>query len=311
MKIAPLIDSNDIINDNEALRARWERDGVLYFRKALDPSLVKWAESKFRDALIGEDLVDPSREDLVWTGNPPKTRRPCDAIGTEVWHEYAKLPLLNRLMRMVLNDEPVWIPIVAHRSGMPTGPIKEDQDIFAARHQDSYFSGGMHYMVCWMPMRDAAMDEGSFAVAPGKHSQGNFYDSNHKMLTGAVGDDEWRSANFSAGDVLIFDYFTPHSSLPNPSDRIRISMDMRAIAASAPQPITGAVEVVNGNEVAIRTESGELAIVRISDDTYIRDMHPTPRVPTAELDRIAFPGASVMTTVTKDGEAVMFRRNFY
>lgn len=311
MDIAPLTDSNDIIDDSDALRARWDRDGVLYFSKVLDRSLVKWAEGKFRDALIGEDLIDPSREDLVWTGNAPKTRRPCDAIGTEVWHEYAKLPLLNRLMRIVLDDEPVWIPIVAHRNGMPTGPIQEGQDIFAARHQDSYFSGGMHYIVCWMPMRDAAMDEGSFAVAPGKHREGNFYDANHKMLTGAVADSEWRSANFSAGDVLIFDYFTPHSSLPNPSNRIRISMDMRAIAASAPQPVTGIVESVEGTEVSIRTESGELTKVCVSDDTYIRDMHPTPRVPTAELDRIAFPGASVMATVTTKGEAVMFRRNFY
>lgn len=142
-------------------------------------------------------------------------------------------------------------------------------------------------------MRDAAIDEGSFAVAPGKHHAGNFYDSNHKMLKDVVADDEWRSADFKAGDVLMFDYYTPHSSLPNPSNRIRISMDMRAIAASAPQPVTGIVESVDGTVVTIRTQAGELVKVHVSDETYIRDMNPTPRVPTAELERIAFPGGKL------------------
>ena len=160
-------------------------------------------------------------------------------------------------------------------------------------------------------MRDAAVDAGSFAVAPGRHREGNFYNENHKMVQDAIVDAEWRSANFRAGDVLMFDYFTPHSTLPNPSNLIRISLDMRAVAASAPRPITGTVEAVEGNWVSIRTDEGELVKVLVSDNTYIRDMNPTPRVPTTELDRIAFPGARVMTTVDNSGEAAMLRRNFY
>lgn len=311
MDIKPLTDSTALLRDALALKRRWDQDGVLFLRGVLPPALLNWAQTRFRSALASEDLIDPSVDNLIWTGNTPKTRRPCDALGTEVWQEFARLPLLNDLMRIILGDEPVWIPIVAHRSSLPTGPITADQDVFAGRHQDSYFSQGMHYIVCWMPMRDAALDAGGFAVAPRAHQRGNFYDDTHRMLTDAVPNDAWRSANFRAGDVLLFDYFTPHSTLPNPSNQIRISLDMRAIAASAPQPITGTVKSVSGANVIVRTDDEADVAFRVTDETYIRDMHPIPRIPTAELERIAFPGARIMATVRAGGEATMLRRNFY
>src|ERR1700712_4036965 len=109
MDIAWLQDSKDLLNDHAALKTRWNEDGVLYFRQVLDLKLINWAEQKFREALAGEDLIDPNVDDLVWSGNAPKTRRPCDAIGTEVWHKFAELPLLNQLAGVVLGDDPMWI----------------------------------------------------------------------------------------------------------------------------------------------------------------------------------------------------------
>lgn len=312
MDIQPLTDSTDLLGDAQALKERWERDGVLFLRGVVDPDLVKWAEGKFREVLVGDGLIEPDVEPLVWTGVKPKAFRPCDALGTQVWHEFIKLPLLNDLMRTVLADEPVWIPIAGHRTSFPSGPIEPGADLFFGRHQDSYFSNGMHYIVCWMPLRDAALDAGNFTVAPGFHKDGNYYDTEtHKMLVNSVPDDAWRAAHLKAGDLLVFDYYTPHATLPNPSDLIRISIDVRAVAASSPLPIIGTVEAVDGTEVSIHTDEGEHVKVRVSDETYIRDMLPFPRIPTDEVSRVAFPGARVMTTARKDGEAVMFRRNFY
>jgi hypothetical protein len=311
MEIEALTDSTALLGNSSALKRRWDEEGVLFFRKVIDPDLIRWAESKFRQALANEELIDPSVEQLIWTGKSPKTRRPCDSLGTEVWHKFVKVPLLNDLTRIVLQDEPVWIPIVGHRSSLPTSAIKPGQDIFAARHQDSYFSEGMHYTVCWMPIKDAALDAGSFAVAPAAHKRGNMYGPDHHMRRDAIPDHEWRSADFRAGDLLMFDFFTPHATLPNPSNQIRISLDVRAIPASAPRPITGTVESVSGTAVAIRTEEGDLVTIHVTDSTYVRDMQPIPRIPTAELQRIAFPGARVMATAKAGGEALMLRRNFY
>ena len=119
LHVAPLLDSTSLMGDAEALRTRWERDGVLFLRGVMDPALIGWARDKYRAALVAENLIDPDVEKPVWTGNAPKTRRPCDALGTSVWHEIVKQPELNAIMSDIFQGRPVWIPIAAHRSGLP------------------------------------------------------------------------------------------------------------------------------------------------------------------------------------------------
>ncbi|MET0239036.1 MAG: phytanoyl-CoA dioxygenase family protein [Sphingobium sp.] len=310
--VLPLTDSSALIGDGPALRARWEEDGVLFLRGVMDPELIGWAREKYREALVAEKLIDPALEEPLWTGEAPQTRRPCDAIGTTVWHEVVRQPLLNSIMRDIFDADPRWIPIVGHRSSLPTGPLKDDEDIFAGRHQDGYFNEGIEFTTCWMPIRDTDMNSGSFAVAPGTSRRGNLHEEvNHKLPTGVIADTDWRAADYRVGDVLIFHYFTAHATLPNPSNQIRMSLDVRAVPAWAPQPVVGTVDAVEGTDVLIRTEDGEAVTVHITDDTYIRDMNPRPRVPTQELQRIAYPGAHVMAMAGKDGRATVLRRNFY
>ncbi len=312
LKVAPLKDSSALIGDPEALRKVWREEGVLFLRGVMDPELIGWAREKFRGALASEDLIDPEMEEPLWTGAKPRTRRPCDAIGTTVWHEVVKHPLLNSIIGDLFEAEPKWIPIVGHRSSMPTGPIDPGQDIFAGRHQDGYFNEGIQFTICWMPIRDTDLNSGSFAVAPGTHLRGNLHEEvNHKLLPETISDLAWRSADFKVGDVLIFHHFTAHTTLPNPSNQIRMSLDVRAVPAWAPQPLVGTVDHVEGTDVAIRTEVGELVTVSVSDATYIREMDPRPRVPTSELERVAYPGARVMAMIDDEGKATVLRRNFY
>lgn len=313
LKVTELKDSTTLIGNPEALRKVWEEEGVLFLRGVMDPELIGWAREHFREALANEKLIDPEIEEPFWTGSVPLTRRPCDAIGTTVWHEIVKFPLLNSIVRDLFEAEPTWIPIVGHRSSMPTGPIAPAQDIFAGRHQDGYFNEGIQFLICWMPIRDTDLNSGSFAVAPGTHRRGNLHQEalQHKLPPEAISDDAWRSAHFRVGDVLIFNYFTAHSTLPNPSNQIRMSLDVRAVPAWAPQPVVGVVDTVDGTDVTILTEEGERVTVAVSDSTYIRDMDPRPRVPTSELQRIAYPGARVMAMASEDRKATVLRRNFY
>lgn len=310
--VMELTDSSPLIGDAKAMRERWEEDGVLLLRNAMDLDLIAWAREKFRAALAAEELIDLSVEEPVWTGKTPRTRRPCDALGTEVWHEFIKRPELNGYMRDIFGTEPVWIPIAGHRSSMPTGPMKEDEDIFFGRHQDGFFNHGMQFATCWMPIRDFDLNSGSFAVAPGTHKQGSLHSPiDYKLHAEAIPDDAWRSTDFRVGDVLIFHYLTAHATLPNPSNLIRMSLDVRAIPATAPQPVIGIVDRVENDDVTIRTEEGKQVVVHVSDDTFIRDMLPLPRLATSELQKVAYPGAHVMAMASADGNAVVIRRNFY
>lgn len=314
LSVTPLADSTSLIGNGEAIRQRYEEDGVLYFRGVMDPALLGWAQEKYREALANDGLIDPAVAAPKWTGKVTKTWRPCDAIGTTVWHEVVKQPQLNAIMRDVFDADPVWIPIAAHRSGMPTGPLKEDQDVFAGRHQDGFYNEGMLFTICWMPIRDVQMDRGSFAVAPGTHKCGSLHDTSvlgNAIPRDAIPDSAWRSAHFKVGDVLVFNYLTAHTGLPNPSDEIRMSLDVRAIPAWAPQPVIGAVDKVDGSDVTIRTEAGELVTVHLTNETLIRDMNPWPRITLSELGKIAYPGAKVMAMARTDRTVTVLRRNFY
>jgi len=315
MNIQELTDSTDLIGNGEAIRQRFDEDGVLFMRNVIDRDLLKWGEQKYREALIAEGLIDPAVEAPVWTGKKSDTWRPCDAIGTQFWHKIVALPALNAIMRDVFDAKPVWIPIAAHRSSFPSGPLKEGQDIFAGRHQDSFYSEGMGYTICWMPVRDVKMGNGAFAVAPGTHKRGVLHQpktgKDHSILPGVVADHEWRSTDFRVGDVLIFNYGVAHAGLPNPSNEFRLSLDVRAVPEYGAQPVVGSVEKVEGTTVTIRKEDGELATVYVDDNTYIRDMNPHPRIPTHEVEKIAYPGAHVMAMARADGSTTVLRRNFY
>jgi hypothetical protein len=314
ISVAQLTDSTSLIDNAEALRQRYHEEGVLYLRGVMDPKLIGWAQEKYRGVLAAEGLIDPASEAPLWTGKTTKIWRPCDALGTSVWHEIVKQPELNAIMRHIFDAEPVWIPIAAHRSALPTGPLKEEQDIFAGRHQDGFYNEGMLFTICWMPVRDVKIDCGSFAVAPGTHKRGSLHDTglaNNAISPSSIAPETWRTAHFRVGDVLIFNYLTAHAALPNPSNEIRMSLDVRAIPAWAPQPVIGAVEKVDGSDVLIRTEHDELVTVHITDDTLIRDMNPWPRIPKSELEKIAYPGAHVMAMARRDGSVTVLRRNFY
>lgn len=316
LSVTPLTDSTPLIGDGDALRARWEEDGVLFFHNVIDPKLMAWAEEHYRKALADEGLIDLANEAPVWTGKKSDTWRPCDSIGTTVWHEVIKQPILNGILREIFQAEAAWLPIVAHRSGFPDGPLEEGQNIFASQHQDAFFNEGMNSTICWMPVRDIPdMDHGTFALAPGTHKMGILHDRNHPRYSvpgDAIPKDMWRSAAYRVGDVVIFRDDTAHTALPNLSNEFRLSMDLRLGSSLAPQPVIGTVDGVNGNDVTIRSDdTGELVTVHVSDDTFIREMNPFPRVPTNELQRVAYPGARVLAMAGTDQKAKVLRRNRY
>lgn len=314
LDIPPYTESTPLLGNPQALRERWAEDGYLFFRGLLDPALLAWAHQRYREALAGEGLIDLTKPDApVWTGAEPKSRRPCDVLGTTVSSRITAVPALNEVLRTVFDDGVVWLPIVAHRSGLPSGPITAETDVYVQRHQDGPFNEGMQFAVCWIPMRDVKANHGGFAVVPGSHKHGLLHDEAHdfKILRDTIPDDQWRSIDFKAGDVLMFHWMTVHSALPNESDEVRTSIDIRAVPEHSPQPIRGSVEKVEGSDVSILTEAGEQVTIHLDGETFIRDMNPRPRVPLSELDRIAYPGARVIAMLNESGRVNVLRRNFY
>lgn len=54
------------------------------------------------------------------------------------------------------------------------------------------------------------------------------------QLRKSLGYDQWRTADFKMGDVVIFDVYTVHGGTDNRSNRVSLSTDTRYQRASAP-----------------------------------------------------------------------------
>jgi hypothetical protein len=120
------------------------------------------------------------------------------------------------------------------------------RNIFPAReefttkaHQDfPNVQGTTEVYTAWMPLIDCPMEAGPLQVAAGSHTAG-VYDFG---IAGGAGGIEikdplagrWVSGAFAAGDVLVFHSMAVHKGVPNRSDRLRMSMDVRYQLVSEP-----------------------------------------------------------------------------
>lgn len=86
-----------------------------------------------------------------------------------------------------------------------------------------------HILTVWFPLTDATLEQGCLKVIPGSHKTGlqhHCYRPNGLAI--AHLDDEGAvPLPMKAGDVLFMHQLTSHSSLPNVSDKVRISFDLR------------------------------------------------------------------------------------
>jgi hypothetical protein len=82
------------------------------------------------------------------------------------------------------------------------------------------------------------MQTGPLQVAAGSHTA-DVYDFDIGLGAGGIEiidqfEDRWVSAGFAVGDVLIFHSLMVHKGVPNRSDRLRMSMDVRYQLVSEP-----------------------------------------------------------------------------
>ena len=103
-------------------------------------------------------------------------------------------------------------------------------------HQDSqYYPSNtlVHTISIWMPLMRVTTENSCLQVAEGYH-RGDMYAISEDEETGFLGiSKEERAAiagipiEMEAGDALCFTQLTPHAALPNKSDAVRWSIDLR------------------------------------------------------------------------------------
>lgn len=255
-ELGELTDSSGLLGDTKGLHERFERDGYLLLRQALDPEAVLAARQAVLNYLLDADEIDMSHpEDQavakpgakgVYFGPKPEVSRHPDAM--RVFEGPALTDFYTQFF-----GEPIatfdwkWLRAV--------GP-EESTGI----HYDVVYMGrGTHkLMTCWIPMGTISPDMGSLAICEGSHRSDGFkrlretygkFDVDRDNIKGdknigwfshdpqeivdAFGG-QWKTTVFQPGDIITFGMWTMHASTVNTSGRFRVSADVRFQPKSEP-----------------------------------------------------------------------------
>ncbi len=243
-----LKESSAFLGDPLALRETLDQEGFLFFRGFFERS----------DVLAGRDeILRKVREDGgLAEGTPmehgirsPEARENY-SFGPKAFRNFpAYLALVNegRIRRFfeeflggaIATYDQKWIRVVGDAKG--TG----------AHYDIVYMRGGTENLyTSWIPLTDISLAMGPLVVCPGSHrieelrasygtvdaheeSRPAIFTRDFPAFTERYGL-PWATANFNAGDLILFGMYFLHGSLPNSSDRFRISSDTRYQLASEP-----------------------------------------------------------------------------
>lgn len=248
-----LRDASSRLGDVEALRDQMDQDGYLLLRQFLDRDLVLAArrELLLKYAIVGEidstgyPLMDAIQSDQSFVDRVnlfafTESLRTGLAYGNVV-----EAPELMEFFTGFLGGPARafdfrWLRFI--RPGEATGI-----------HCDGPYNtrGTRNVWSAWIPLGDVSMVEGGLMVLEGSHQNQELIDSYGTrdadrdqlgwLSTDPVGlrkqlGGRWLSADFRAGDVLVFGPYLVHASLDNnsPQRRCRLSSDTRYQLASEP-----------------------------------------------------------------------------
>jgi ectoine hydroxylase-related dioxygenase (phytanoyl-CoA dioxygenase family) len=245
----PFIDSSDLITDGAALAARMRRDGYLFLPRLLPRDDIAAVQRQI--GMIARDAGWLRRD------RPPEMAV-ADSAGFCVDPDPTYLETLRRINRLedyhALKHHPVLIDLLERMLGGAVLPhprvlmrniFPEREEYTTKAHQDfPNVQGTTEVYTAWMPLIDCPMEVGPLQIAAGSHTAG-VYDFD---IAGGAGGIEitdplagsWVSCDFVAGDVLLFHSMTVHKGVPNRSDRLRMSMDVRYQLVSDPFNIDNA-----------------------------------------------------------------------
>jgi ectoine hydroxylase-related dioxygenase (phytanoyl-CoA dioxygenase family) len=239
-----LLASNDALHDDRELRRRLGRDGYLFLRGIVDrPRLGALRLDILRLCCEhGWLATGSSPEEGLYAGTPfpdysteymPLYRK---LIRLDSFNEFSRSPEIVSLFERLLGG-----PILVHPRNIARISFPGHYENTTQPHQDFwYIRGTPDTFTTWIPCGDCPRELGGLALVEGSH-RGGF--RSHQPAIGAGGSGirqsdihgRWLSADYFAGDLLLFHAFTIHGALENRSpNRLRLSLDYRYQRADAP-----------------------------------------------------------------------------
>ncbi len=229
-------DSSALMADGNALASRMRTDGYLFLHKIipLEPlralqvqigTLAQEAGWLRADQPIAASVADPAGFCVDPDPTYLHTLRQINRL--EDYHALKHHPALMGLLERLLGRSVFPLPLTLMRNIFPQRP-----EFTTKAHQDfPNVQGTQTCITAWIPLIDCPLDVGPLQIAVGSHTRGVL---DFDIAGGAGGieitdplEGRWASGDFRQGDVLLFHSMTVHKGLPNHSDKLRMSMDVR------------------------------------------------------------------------------------
>jgi 1-deoxypentalenic acid 11beta-hydroxylase len=231
--------ANDRYGDHDALQEFFEREGYLFFKGILDREQLSPVAQRATAELQRQGLLTSEGK---WSGAAIETMdepRLHEVMRyDEFWNSAPTIEFFEKVFGTEVyvfaqTQTRVMIPAVERYQTPP--------------HQDgAYISSDAGFRTCWVPLCDAPVEMGGLTIAQRSHVKGlrthvtdDFYESfTQGLKTAGVrlepDEEQWLTADYELGDVVIFHPFMVHRSAPNVSaDGVRISMDTRVQPAAS------------------------------------------------------------------------------
>lgn len=307
-----LADSTPLLADRERLRQRWADDGVLFFRDAISHSAIARVREEYLVRLKEMGVVNRDENRPCWNGLDRIDGSRARPVGDEVWRSLVADTSLDGVVRTFLGEAPAWVPIVVHRAAPPLAR-DATPEMFGSRHQDGIYNYGIDFITCWIPLMDIDDEVGGLAVVPGSHKSSLYRSDTFRdpaQRTGIPADaipaSDWRRPDYKVGDLLMFHSMTAHAGLPNKSDKLRLSIDIRFLPASKEKPFVGVVSETSDTAVRVKDQSGKEASFVIGEATIVRGPKGNPVYGEDRAD-VLFPQAEVIVMPDERGGAKLIR----
>lgn len=239
LHLEPIVDSSPLLSSPEALRRRFQDEGYLYLRGLLDVSRVRALQEDIFACCREKGWFDPGTTSIengppvvvpVNEGEAPFFRVYDEVQKLESLHTQAHDSDITRVMRMLLDETAFPHPLSICRLIFP-----DNNEAITPPHQDyPNNQGTTELYACWMPLVDCPVERGGLAMLPGSHRYGllplefSLGPGNRQAVVPAeLAQQSWVGGDYRPGDVLIFHSLMLHRSLPNLTDRMRLSVDFR------------------------------------------------------------------------------------
>jgi ectoine hydroxylase-related dioxygenase (phytanoyl-CoA dioxygenase family) len=296
---------NHLLDDHDALIRFYEDNGYILLREVLEPKSVERARDEVLAVIARHGIVEPGDPAGTWTGKDVPYGFEWDPEFAGIARRMIEQPDNIIVMEKLLGEAPCMVPNVQYRTYAPGGMVTKV-------HQDGHAAPGVaDYKPVWTPLTPCPKEMGGVVLAVGQNKRGSLHNiakpTPFFIPAELIPEDSWATTDYMPGDVLILHGFTPHGSLPNTTDRVRVSIDARVQSAAHPTAFDGTVTAVTPTSITVDTEFAGPLTFRVDEDTYIHVGEPGMRQPFEKLTQLVQRGSNLL--VVRDGDyATMLRR---